>query len=64
MAAGASMLVYSPMHPKPIYCARMHWPGEKDIVGDISTTIEGALENLEKKLLDDATEEALRSGNV
>lgn len=44
--------------------ARMDWPEDDSVVGNISMSIEGALELLEGKLAEDAAVEMQKSGAV
>jgi hypothetical protein len=58
------MELRAPIPGKSIIRATMRWPGETDVNGGISTTVEGALDDLEAKLLDDAGDEMMREGRA
>lgn len=62
LGAAGTLSVEQRFPGKHIFAARMSWPGELDVKGDISTSVEGAIENLEKALVDDAATEMQKSG--
>lgn len=64
LCAGGTLKVKSIMPGKSIFSARMTWPGESDIVGNISTTIVDALRNLDGMLMEDAAQEMVDKGAV
>ena len=62
--AGGKLTVKSIMPGKAIYSARMSWPGETDVVGNISMRVTDALQNLDGALMHDAAKEMQDSGAV
>lgn len=64
MCAGGMLSVTAPMKGKHIFRARMDWKGETPVLGEISTSLGGALENLDNYLMEDAADEMVKSGQV
>lgn len=53
--AGGLLTVASRVPGKAIYAAQMQWPEETGVAGKISTSIDGALQNLDSELGRDET---------
>lgn len=64
MCAGGMLSVSAPIKGKHIFRARMDWKGEKPVAGEISTSLGGALDSLDKYLMEDAANEMMESGQV
>ena len=64
MQAGGMLSVTTAMPGKSIFRARMDWKGETPIVAEISTSLGGALENLDGYLMEDAADEMVKTGQV
>jgi hypothetical protein len=56
VAGGGVLKVRAPVQGKWIFSAEITWPGEDTIRGPISTTVQGALENL-NAFIQDAQEQ-------
>lgn len=64
IAAGGTMAVSGPIIRNRICRAKMEWPGEDTIFGEASTSIEGAIENLNEALMHHAAKEMQENGSV
>lgn len=60
--AGGLMKVGQAIPDKSIFRAVMEWPNEHPISGEVSTSIEGALENLNEALMEDCADEMWAKG--
>lgn len=54
LSAGGTLTVRAPMSGKSIFNARMTWPNEPELTGNISMNVIDALQNLEGVLKQDA----------
>lgn len=64
ITAGGVLTLKSVVPGNSICRAQMDWPGETALVGGISTTVQGALANLDNVLMEDAAQEMIKKGAV
>lgn len=62
--AGGLMKVGQAIPNKSIFRAVMEWPNEHPVSGKVSTSLEGALENLNEALMEDCADEMALKGQV